>query len=179
MPTIYMTSYINNYHDDVKLAEWATLINYFDSNSGSELDFEDFLLILLPWQDRELRNVVKRAKYAIGEVQPEERMLHRDCEILLASLFKREIDLFRLKNMILEDLESITRCTPLELFNLVDINNQDYLDHLSLKDFWMWNGHFATEEELIAIIRRIDTDGDSKINYNDFVQFITMQNFVR
>lgn len=85
-----------NYHEDVKLTECSSIINYFDSNSGSRLYFEDFLLILLPWKDKELRNVIKRAKYDIGEIRPDERILYQDCEILLASLFKREIDLNRI-----------------------------------------------------------------------------------
>lgn len=127
----------------------------------------------MPCQDRELRNVIKRAKYAIGDVHPEHRMMSRDCDILLASLFKREIDLFRLKNLILEDLDSVTQCTPLELFKLVDVMDKGVLDHLTLKEFLLLNGHFSTKEELIAIIRRIDTDGDSKIKYHEFVQFIT------
>lgn len=96
----------------------------------------------------------------------------QDWEILLASLFKREIDLSRLKNMILQDMNSVY--SPLELFELVDLMNQGYLDHISLKNFLLWNEHFPTNEELIAIIRRIDTNGDSKIDYDDFVQFIAI-----
>ena len=161
----------NNYHDDVKLSEWSNIINYFDSNNGARFYFEDFLLILLPCQDRELRNVIKRAKYDMGEINPNEKILYQDCEILLASLFKREIDLIRMKNQILEDLDSISQCSPLDLFNLVDTTGKTYLDHLNLKEFVLSNGHYTTDDELIAIIRRIDTDGDSKINYSDFIQF--------
>jgi len=166
-----------NYHEDVKIDEWQWLIDYFDSDSEGNLIFDDFLLILLPSNDKELRNVIKRTKYSIGDIQPYDRILPQDWEILLASLFKREVDLTRLKNLILEDMNSFY--SPLELFNLVDILNQGYLDHLSLKDFLMWNKYYATEEELIAIIRRIDTNGDSKIDYQDFVQFITINNPIK
>lgn len=34
------------------------------------------------------------------------------------------------------------------------------------------NGHFATERELLAIIRRIDTDGDAKLSYTEFTDFL-------
>ena len=133
-------------------------------------------MILLPWNDKELRNVMKRVKYSIGEIEPYDRILPQDWEILLASLFKREIDLNRLKNRILEDM--VCMYSFFELFNLVDIPNQGFLDHLSLKNFLLWNEHFATKEELIAIIRRIDTNGDSKIDYQDFLNFITIDEIV-
>ena len=169
----------NSYHDDVKRTEWVTLVNYFDSNSQTRLDFDDFLLILLPCKDKELRNVIKRSKYAVDKFYPDEKILHQDWEILLASLFKREIDLFRLKNNILEDLNSVTKCSPLELFQLIDTKNKSLIDHLTLKDFCFRNKYYATNDELIAMMRRVDTDGDSKINYNDFIQFITMDNPIK
>jgi len=34
------------------------------------------------------------------------------------------------------------------------------------------NGHFASEMELLAIIRRIDTDGDASVDYNEFAEFV-------
>ncbi|CAI2368405.1 unnamed protein product [Moneuplotes crassus] len=164
-----------NYHDDVRIEECQILINYFDSNSKGKLYFDDFLLILLPSNDKELRNVMKRTKYSIGEIGPDDRIMPQDCEILLASLFKREIDMSRIASNILQDINH--SYTPLELFNLVDITNQGFLDHFSLKNFLLCNEHMATKEELIAIIRRIDTNGDSKVDYDDFVQFLSTDNF--
>lgn len=162
-----------NYHEDIKLVEWADLVHYFDSDSGITLDFDDFLRILLPCQDKELRSVMKRSKYNLEEVQPGERILSQDCEILLASLFKREIDMNRTKNQLIEDISSVYEVNPLQLFKLIDIDDMGYISHVSIKEFCNYHNNFLTEQELLAIVRRIDTDGDLKISYEDFVQFIT------
>ena len=37
-------------------------------------------------------------------------------------------------------------------------------------------GHYATETELLAIIRRIDTDGDAKLSYAEFAEFLRTSN---
>jgi len=34
------------------------------------------------------------------------------------------------------------------------------------------HGHYANEIELIAIIRRIDTDGDATIDYSELAEFL-------
>ena len=33
-------------------------------------------------------------------------------------------------------------------------------------------GHDATETELVAIVRRIDTDGDARLSYPEFAEFL-------
>jgi hypothetical protein len=38
-----------------------------------------------------------------------------------------------------------------------------------LKRFLRKNGHYATDDELVAILRRFDTNEDSKISYNEFI----------
>jgi hypothetical protein len=35
------------------------------------------------------------------------------------------------------------------------------------------NGHYATQKELLAIIRRIDTDGDAKLSYTEFTEYLS------
>lgn len=37
------------------------------------------------------------------------------------------------------------------------------------------NGYYATESELIAIIRRLDIDADSKITFNEFIDSMRPQ----
>jgi Ca2+-binding EF-hand superfamily protein len=53
-------------------------------------------------------------------------------------------------------------------FCAIDDWNYGYLDQQNLKRFLRNMGHVATKQELIAILRRYDVDGDAKINFKEF-----------
>ena len=54
------------------------------------------------------------------------------------------------------------------VFKCVDDWNYNYIDSKNLKRFLRNVGHVASKAELISIIRRFDTDGDAKINFEEF-----------
>ena len=57
-------------------------------------------------------------------------------------------------------------------FRAIDKYNEGYINTFNLSGFLKNNGHYASEKELLAIIRRIDTDGDAKLSYSEFADFI-------
>mmetsp|Transcript_7632 Transcript_7632/g.7007 ORF Transcript_7632/g.7007 Transcript_7632/m.7007 type:complete len:177 (+) Transcript_7632:437-967(+) len=54
-------------------------------------------------------------------------------------------------------------------FKSVDDWNYGYLDKANLKRFLRQTGHIASKNEIISIIRRFDTDGDAKVNLEEFM----------
>lgn len=57
-------------------------------------------------------------------------------------------------------------------FRAIDKYNEGNINTFNLSTFLKNNGHYASEKELLAIIRRIDTDGDAKLSYSEFADFI-------
>lgn len=47
-----------------------------------------------------------------------------------------------------------------------------FIEHRHVADFLKKNGHYATESELIAIIRRLDVDADQKIVFDEWTEAI-------
>lgn len=41
----------------------------------------------------------------------------------------------------------------------------------NLQDWFRQFGNYLTEQEVFAVIRRIDTDGDAKLSFEDFSEF--------
>lgn len=48
-------------------------------------------------------------------------------------------------------------------FNSVDDWNYGYIDKKNLKSFLRKHGHLASNEEVMAIIRRMDMDADARL----------------
>jgi Ca2+-binding EF-hand superfamily protein len=62
--------------------------------------------------------------------------------------------------------------SPFAAFRSVDRYNSGRIDTVNCGAFLRQNGHYASEMELLAIIRRIDTDGDACIIYSEFAEFV-------
>ena len=50
------------------------------------------------------------------------------------------------------------------------------MDAFSFYAFLREQSHFASNEELAAIVRRIDTDGDELVSYKEFENFLPLIN---
>jgi len=57
-------------------------------------------------------------------------------------------------------------------FRSVDKVNSGIITTVNLGAFMRENGHFASETELLAIVRRLDTDGDASVNYSEWCEFL-------
>jgi len=57
-------------------------------------------------------------------------------------------------------------------FRSVDKVNSGLITTVNLGAFMRENGHFASETELLAIVRRLDTDGDASVNYSEWCEFL-------
>lgn len=53
-------------------------------------------------------------------------------------------------------------------FTAIDDWSYGYLDFRNLKAFLQKIGYIATKRELVCILRRLDTDGDGRISYEEF-----------
>lgn len=53
-------------------------------------------------------------------------------------------------------------------FDSIDVLRENHINHRNLESFLKLNGHYGTESELIAIIRRLDIDADQKVGFSEF-----------
>ena len=60
-------------------------------------------------------------------------------------------------------------------FRSVDRYNDGYIDSINLSSFLRQHNQYLTDRELLAIVRRIDTDGDARISYTEFSDFMRVE----
>lgn len=83
-----------------------------------------------------------------------------------------EIELFRKTEEMRRDLEKRHDFSTYACFRAVDDLNEGYVTPDNLRAFFKNNGYYPTEDEVIAIIRRLDTDADCKVSYSEFSEAI-------
>ena len=150
-------------------SEAYNLVQFFDSNGNGRLSFQEFLQMVLPCEDNLLRNMtLDRPSARIGRYDH----LPRDIELALTSVIEKEIDLQRRLEILKRELEVQYDYSPFAAFRSVDRYNSGRLDTVNVGAFLRQNGHYASEMELLAIIRRIDTDGDACVTYSEFAEFV-------
>jgi Ca2+-binding EF-hand superfamily protein len=103
-----------------------------------------------------------------------------EIEGLIFELLNQELDLAaQLEYLKLEITSSIDYSLD-KLFALVDDCNMQWIDTQSLRRFLVKCQYVPDDEVLIGAIRRLDLDGDSRINFKEFCDGIqTIETFSR
>ena len=78
-------------------------------------------------------------------------------------------------NTLVKELNSQTDFSTYAAFRTVDRFNEGSININNLQDFFRTFGNFLVEQEVFAIVRRIDTDGDARITFEEFADFLTVQ----
>lgn len=135
-----------------------------------------FIQMLLPCEDNLLRKITQdRPSYRVARYD----FLPRDIENALTSVLEKELDLQRRLSLLKGELEIRYDYSSYAAFKSVDRYSEGHINTYNLGQFLKNNGYYATERELLAIIRRIDTDGDAKLSYTEFSDFIRGSESVR
>ena len=128
--------------------------------------------MLLPCTDNLLRNIaLDRPSRFVGRYDS----LPYDIERALCDILEKEVDLMRRLDTLRRDLEIRFDYSTLACYRSVDRYNEGRINTFNLGTFLRNVGHYASETELLAIVRRIDTDGDANLSYSEFCDFVRSQ----
>jgi len=60
-------------------------------------------------------------------------------------------------------------------YRTIDRHEEGSINVANLQDFFRQFGTYLVEQEVFAIIRRIDTDGDARLSFEEFADFFKTQ----
>jgi len=151
--------------------EASDLVKFFDSDGNGKLSFQEFIQMFLPCEDNVLRNVtIDRPSIRVGRFE----QLPRDIELAMTAVLTKEVELARRLSTLKRDLELGLDYSTMAAFRSVDKFNSGVITTVNLGAFLRDHGHFASETELLAVVRRLDTDGDAAITYSEWLEFLAM-----
>lgn len=141
------------------------MIKYFDLDGDDLLNYHDFLQLLLPCDDAYLRAAVTQRP---NNELPRNELLPMRVERAISQLIFKEVRMHLKADLMKRALENSYDYSVQKAFRAIDDWTYNYIDSSNLKRFLRSMGHLATKQELIAILRRFDMDGDAKINMSEF-----------
>ena len=62
-------------------------------------------------------------------------------------------------------------------FRAIDDYNEGDINPDNIRKFFKSNGYYPSEDEIIALVRRLDYNADCKISYEEFSEAIKTQEF--
>lgn len=89
-------------------------------------------------------------------------------ERAISQLVFKEVRLHIKADLMKRALENAYDYSVQKAFRAIDDWTYNYIDSSNLKRFLRSMGHLSNKQELIAILRRFDMDGDAKINMSEF-----------
>ena len=129
--------------------------------------------MLLPCTDNFLRNMtLDRPSRFVGRFDS----LPYDIERALLDILEKEVDLMRRLDILKRELELRYDFSSLAAYRSIDRYNDGRINTFNMGTFLRSCGHYASETELLAIVRRIDTDGDAQLSYSEFGEYIRSTN---
>ena len=146
-----------------KLDSLQMLVLQYDSQEEGALTRDDFMQLLLPSEDIALREeaLLRNNVFPSALCLPlaEHIFLEASCQEQLAIL-KKELNMRYDFNF-------------LDAFRAVDQYRLNFVTPIALTEFLRKFGYDLSDQDIDAIIRRIDTDGDTRLSYAEFSEGIS------
>lgn len=143
-------------------------MSYFDVDRDGFLNYTEFLQMILPCDDLDLRaHAAQRS--SSGNFDPSaHNKLPIHLERTLAEFLEREIMLHSKTDQIKLAISEARDWSPREAFEMLYRLSTDYpgyISHRNIQIFLRQYNFRGSDDDVIAIVRRLDSDADQKISY--------------
>ena len=96
-------------------------------------------------------------------------------EVSLVNVIKQELRVFKELEKLTYDLERRPDYSPLGVYRAIDRHGEGKIDKINLDRFFKALSIFLADRELHALIRRIDTNADTTISFEELRDFLEEQ----
>ena len=96
-------------------------------------------------------------------------------EVSLVNVIKQELRVFKELEKLTYDLERRPDYSPLGVYRAIDRHGEGKIDKINLDRFFKALSIFLADRELHALIRRIDTNADQTITFEELRDFLEEQ----
>lgn len=139
------------------------LISQYDSNLDGMLSLDEFQTLVLPCQNLDLREETLTRNVKAPSLYVESTLARH---IGLEANLQGNLQTFK------RDLFSQSDFSPIDIFRALDKQKLNCISVYNIRDFLIKKGLQVTFKDVDAFIRRVSTDSDFKVEYEEFVSGI-------
>lgn len=144
------------------------LIEYYDRDFNGNLNFEEFLILILNKTNSTLRAVSTQRKTFKTRHYG---YLSDDLENLITKLIVKELNLFQWADKKKVELH-MNKFNLLDVFVMIDCDKDGFINLEDMEYFLRGKDVILYKEEINSIISLFDEDLDHKLNWNEFLFMI-------
>jgi Ca2+-binding EF-hand superfamily protein len=157
----------NDFH--VLEKDVRNVFRQYSTSTDGRLSYTDFLEVVLPKTNSVLRTIAtQRDSYYVADHE----ILPYEVELGLAKIFDKEVNLSRKVELLKEDLVSRYDFNLRAAYEAVAECNLGRCDFDAIYSFLSKNGIPVIEKDVLAILRRVDTDRDARCTYSEFCEAV-------
>eukprot|EP00347_Sterkiella_histriomuscorum_P002529 403367801 len=164
--------FLDNREYTISESDAYNLIKFYDLDKDTRLTFQEFQQMLLPCEDNYLREKTSnRAPFRVSRFEK----LPFEMEHKLNAVLSHEVNLLKKLSEVKNELIHSYDFSTYAAYKSVDRWNDGAINVDNLRYFFRLNQRYLTDKEAATIIRRVETDGDGKISYYEFSDFLNNQ----
>ena len=135
------------------------------------MSYTEFMNLVLPSTDATLKTGTINRNFVPSY------SIQIDVEAALVRVLMKELEGIRQMEWARRDLAAKYDFNVQRAFRTIDANNSGFITNLEMKTFIEKYNNAPLSEEVNAILRKLDKDGDNMVNYNEFVEGVCPEEF--
>lgn len=154
------------------------VIHNFDKDEDFSINFNEFLSIILPRKNDQLKIETEQRKPDENNQEEKDKAIDQTIYEAFANLLQKELDIVKKLANIAEDIKLSKDFTTYESF-LAIVHDEKYITKENMGVFLNEHNVFLEERDIETLMFRIDSDADGKISYEEFQEiFFPYKNII-
>lgn len=171
-------TFLNNRGISFEEESLRRVIHNFDKDEDFSINFNEFLNIILPRKDDQLKNETEQRKPDENDQEEKDNKIDQDINDAFANLLQKELDIVKTLANIAEDIKLSKDFTTYESF-LAIVHDEKYITKENMGVFLKEHNVSLEERDIETLMFRIDSDADGKISYEEFQEiFFPYKNII-
>ena len=164
-------NFLSHYQIPCSQIESRMLVFFYDSNQDGQLDYIEFLNLLVSDSDYLFKKVAKKK---FGKKSSVQMNITSELEKSIANLLENEVELSRYVLELISDIKQNEDFSLQDMFYI--IKSYSFITYESVKAFFDRNGINYTSSDIKSLFNRISSNKDGKICFNELKLLFTMSN---